>query len=365
MKYDFLIVGAGIYGAAFAYQAAKTGKRCLVIDRRNHVAGDCYTENIEGINVHRHGAHIFHTSNKQVWDFVNQFAEFNNYINSPLAIYKDELYNLPFNMNTFHKIWGVTTPKQAIEIIESQRPPCHEGGPRNLEEQALQQVGHEIYHKLIKEYTEKQWGRPASELPAFLINRLPVRFTYDNNYFTDRYQGIPIGGYTQIIKKLLEGTEVILNSDFIANRKYLCRAAKKILYTGCIDEYYNYELGNLHYRSLRFETKVLDEANFQGNAVVNHISKNVPYTRTIEHKHFEYGNQRKTVVTYEYPQQIESGLEPYYPINDISNNQLYEDYNKLSSIEKNVFFGGRLGQYKYFDMDVAVKNALQYAEVLL
>ena len=356
-KYDYLIVGAGLYGSIFAYEMNKKGKKCLVIDKRNHIGGNIYTEEIEGINVHKYGAHIFHTSNKEVWEYINQFCEFNNYINSPIANYKGEIYNLPFNMNTFNKLWGVRTPREAQEKIEEQKKEYGIVEPKNLEEQAISLIGKDIYEKLIKGYTEKQWGRDAKDLPSFIIKRLPVRFTYDNNYFNDRYQGIPIGGYTKIIEKMLEGIEVRLNSNFFDKREEYENIADKIVFTGMIDEYYNYCFGKLEYRSLRFETEVLNEENYQGNAVVNYTEREVPYTRVIEHKHFEYGQQEKTVITREYPCEWKEGDEPYYPVNNEKNNKLYLKYKELADKEEKVIFGGRLGEYKYYDMDKVI-NAL-------
>lgn len=356
-KYDYLIVGAGLYGSIFAYEMNKRGKKCLVIDKRNHIGGNIYTEEIEGINVHKYGAHIFHTSNKEVWEYINQFCEFNNYINSPIANYKGEIYNLPFNMNTFNKLWGVRTPREAQEKIEEQKKEYGIVEPKNLEEQAISLIGKDIYEKLIKGYTEKQWGRDAKDLPSFIIKRLPVRFTYDNNYFNDRYQGIPIGGYTKIIEKMLEGIEVRLNSNFFDKREEYENIADKIVFTGMIDEYYNYCFGKLEYRSLRFETEVLNEENYQGNAVVNYTEREVPYTRVIEHKHFEYGQQEKTVITREYPCEWKEGDEPYYPVNNEKNNKLYLKYKELADKEEKVIFGGRLGEYKYYDMDKVI-NAL-------
>ena len=357
-KYDYLIVGAGLYGSIFACEMNKKGKKCLVIDKRNHIGGNIYCENIEGINVHKYGAHIFHTSNKEVWEYINQFCEFNNYINSPIANYKGEIYNLPFNMNTFNKLWGVVTPKEAKAKIEEQKKEFSIAEPKNLEEQAISLIGKDIYEKLIKGYTEKQWGRKATELPAFIIKRLPVRFTYDNNYFNDRYQGIPIGGYTKIIEKMLEGIEIKLNTNFFDNRKYFENIAEKIVFTGMIDEFYNYKFGKLEYRSLRFETETLNEENYQGNAVVNYTERETPYTRIIEHKHFEFGKQEKTVITKEYPSEWKEGDEPYYPVNDEKNNKLYEKYRELAEKEKNVIFGGRLGEYKYYDMDKIIEKVL-------
>lgn len=359
--YDYLIVGAGLFGAVFAHEAYKKGRTCLVIDKRNNIGGNIYTESTEGINVHKYGAHIFHTSDKQIWDYVNRFAEFNNYINSPVAVYKDELYNLPFNMNTFSRMWNIRTPEQAKEIIASQIADLGITEPHNLEEQALSLVGRDVYEKLIKGYTEKQWGRDCKELPAFIIKRLPLRFVYDNNYFNDRYQGIPIGGYTAIIEKMLEGIEVRTGTDyfdFIRDNKNI---ARKTIFTGMIDEYYGYCYGPLQYRSVRFETEVLDCENYQGNAVVNYTDREVPYTRIIEHKHFEFGKQPKTVISREYSSEWKQGMEPYYPVNNEENNVLYEKYRELADKESNVIFGGRLGQYKYYDMDKVIAAALECA----
>ena len=359
-KYDYLIVGAGLYGSIFAYEINKKGKKCLVIDKRNHIGGNIYCKNIEGINVHKYGAHIFHTNNREVWDYINQFCEFNNYINSPIANYKGEIYNLPFNMNTFNKLWGVVTPSEAKEKIEEQKKEFRIIKPKNLEEQAISLIGKDIYEKLIKGYTEKQWGRKATELPSFIIKRLPVRFTYDNNYFNDRYQGIPIGGYTKIIKKMLEGIDIELNTNFFDNRDYFENIADKIVFTGMIDEFYNYKFGKLEYRSLRFETEILNEENHQGNAVVNYTEREIPYTRIIEHKHFEFGEQEKTVITKEYPREWKEGDEPYYPVNDEKNNKLYEKYKELADKEEKVIFGGRLGEYKYYDMDKVIEKVLNF-----
>lgn len=359
--YDYLIVGAGLFGAVFAHEAHKKGRTCLVIDKRNNIGGNIYTEITEGINVHKYGAHIFHTSDKQIWDYVNRFAEFNNYINSPVAVYKDELYNLPFNMNTFSRMWNIKTPEQAKEIIASQIADLGITEPHNLEEQALSLVGRDVYEKLIKGYTEKQWGRDCRELPAFIIKRLPLRFVYDNNYFNDRYQGIPIGGYTAIIERMLEGIEVRTGTDyfdFIRDNKNI---ARKTIFTGMIDEYYGYCYGPLQYRSVRFETEVLDCENYQGNAVVNYTDREVPYTRIIEHKHFEFGKQPKTVISKEYSSEWKQGMEPYYPVNNEENNALYEKYRELADKESNVIFGGRLGQYKYYDMDKVIAAALECA----
>jgi UDP-galactopyranose mutase len=358
-KYDYLIVGAGLYGSIFAYEMNKKGKKCLVIDKRNYIGGNIYTEEIEGINVHKYGAHIFHTSNKEVWEYINQFCEFNNYINSPIANYKGEIYNLPFNMNTFNKLWGVKTPREAQEKIEEQKKEYGIVKPKNLEEQAISLIGKDIYEKLIKGYTEKQWGRDAKDLPSFIIKRLPVRFTYDNNYFNDRYQGIPIGGYTKIIEKILEGIEVRLNSNFFDKREEYENIADKIVFTGMIDEYYNYCFGKLEYRSLKFETEVLSEENYQGNAVVNYTEREIPYTRIIEHKHFEYGQQEKTVITREYPIEWKEGDEPYYPVNNERNNELYLKYKELADKEEKVIFGGRLGEYKYYDMDRVIERVVK------
>ena len=365
MKYDYLVVGAGLYGAVFAYEAKKAGKTCLVIDKRAHIAGNIYCENIEDINVHKYGAHIFHTSNKKVWDYINQFAEFNHYINSPVAVYKDELYNLPFNMNTFSKLWNIRTPEEAKEIIDKQRAEYGVEEPKNLEEQALSLAGKDVYEKLIKEYTEKQWGRPCRELPAFIIKRLPFRFIYDNNYFNDRYQGIPVGGYTRIVEKMLEGIDVKLNTDYFEFIKENPEIADKTLFTGMIDEFYEYRLGTLQYRTVRFETEVLDCENYQGNAVVNYTSHEVPYTRIIEHKHFEFGKQPKTVISREYSSEWKPGIEPYYPINNDENNELFAKYRKLADKEEKVIFGGRLGNYKYYDMDKVIEAALELVKMEL
>ncbi len=364
MKYDYLIVGSGLFGAIFAHEANKAGKKVLVIEKRDHIGGNIYTQEIEGIQVHKYGAHIFHTSNQEVWDYVNQFACFNRYTNSPIAKYKEEVYNLPFNMNTFQRMWGVFTPEQAKEKIRLQIQEAKIKEPRNLEEQAISLVGRDIYEKLVKGYTEKQWGKRADQLPAFIIRRLPVRFVYDNNYFNDTYQGIPIGGYTGIIEKLLEGIEVRLNTDFFTNRKEFEETAQKIVYTGMIDEFYDYCYGELEYRSLRFETEVLEEENHQGNAVVNYTEYEIPYTRIIEHKHFEFLCQKesslpKTVITREYPATWKKGDEPYYPMNDEKNNGVYEQYQCKAKEEQNVIFGGRLGLYRYFDMHQVVEEALK------
>lgn len=361
-KYDYLVVGAGLFGAVFAYEMERRGKKCLVIDKRDHIAGNIYCENTEGINVHKYGAHIFHTSNKKIWEYVNQFSEFNNYINSPVASYKDELYNLPFNMNTFSKMWNIKTPKEAKQIIEEQKADLNISEPKNLEEQALSLVGTDIYEKLIKGYTEKQWGRACTELPAFIIKRLPLRFIYDNNYFNDRYQGIPVGGYTAMVEKMLEGSDVLLETDYFRFVKENPEIAEKTVYTGMIDEYFDFKLGHLEYRTVRFETEVLDEENYQGNAVVNYTDREVPYTRIIEHKHFEFGTQAKTVISKEYSSEWEPGIEPYYPINDEKNSSLFEQYKELAEKEERVIFGGRLGDYKYYDMDKVIEAALVCVE---
>ncbi|MEY4433613.1 MAG: hypothetical protein RLZZ44_1747 [Bacteroidota bacterium] len=358
-QYDYLIVGSGLFGAVFAHEAKKKGKKCLVIDKRNHPGGNVYCEQIEDINVHKYGAHIFHTNDKEIWDYVNQFVEFNRYTNSPVAFYKNEVYNLPFNMNTFQQLWGVRTPEEAQNKIEEQVKASGIKDPKNLEEQAISLVGIDIYEKLIKGYTEKQWGRKATELPAFIIKRLPVRFTYDNNYFNDKYQGIPIGGYNKLIEGLLDGIEVQLNVDFFAQREELSKLADKIVFTGKIDEFYNNQFGSLEYRSLKFDTKTLDQPNFQGNAVINYTESEIPYTRIIEHKHFEFGTQKKTVITYEYPDEWSLGKESYYPVNDDKNNSIYNQYKKLSEKDKNVIFGGRLAEYKYYDMHQIIGSALK------
>lgn len=383
MNYDYLIVGAGLYGAVFAREAVRAGKKCLVIDKRDHIAGNIYTEQISGINVHKYGAHIFHTSNKRVWDYVNELAVFNNYVNSPVAVYGDELYNLPFNMNTLHALWGVRTPAEARMKLDEQIASAAslirgdaDGKPANLEEQALSLVGEDIYKKLIKGYTEKQWGRDCKDLPAFIIKRLPLRLTYNNNYFNDTYQGIPVGGYTAMAEKLLSGAEVRLGCSYEDLRTL--NEAKgsgadvfgKVIYTGMIDEYFGFRLGRLQYRTLRFDTKLLEgTANYQGNAVVNYTEREIPYTRIIEHKHFEYINDPEsipdTVITYEYPKEYEAGDEPYYPVNDERNSALYARYAELASAEDNVIFGGRLGQYKYYDMDKVIEAALDAAEAEL
>jgi UDP-galactopyranose mutase len=357
-KYDYLVVGAGLFGSVFAYEANKRGKKCFVIDKRDHIAGNIYCENIKDINVHKYGAHIFHTSDKKIWDYINQFATFNRFTNSPIAFYKDEVYNLPFNMNTFSRLWNVKTPLEVENIIRNQIEESGITDPKNLEEQAIKLVGKDIYEKLIKGYTEKQWGKKCSELPAFIIKRLPVRYTYDNNYFNDLYQGIPNGGYNQIIEKMLIGIDVKLNENFFDNRDYYEKMADKIIFTGMIDEYYDYQYGELEYRSLKFDTSLLDMQNYQGNAVVNYTEFEIPFTRIIEHKHFEFGQQEMTVITKEYPANWEKGDEPYYPINDDKNNELFLKYSNLAACESNVIFGGRLGNYKYYDMHNVIDAAL-------
>lgn len=362
-KYDYLIVGAGLYGAIFAHEAEKRGKKCLVIDKRDHIAGNIYTYECEGINVHQYGAHIFHTNSKAVWDYVNQFAEFNRYTNSPVANYKGEIYNMPFNMNTFNKMWGVITPREAKAKIEEQRAEAGITEPKNLEEQAISLVGTDIYEKLVKGYTGKQWGRPCTELPAFIIKRLPVRFTYDNNYFNALYQGIPIGGYTQMVANILGETEVRLGVDYLENREELDSVAEKVVYTGPVDAYFDYRLGALQYRSVRFETEVLDTDNYQGNAVVNYTDSETPYTRIIEHKHFEFGTQEKTVISREYSAEWKVGDEPYYPVNDDKNGELYAQYRELAEKEEKVIFGGRLGEYKYYDMDKVIEAVLDAVKI--
>ena len=376
MKYDYLIVGSGLFGSIFAYEANKKGKKCLVIDKRSHIGGNIYTENIDGINVHKYGAHIFHTSNKEVWDYIQQFAEFNRYTNSPVARYKDELYNLPFNLNTFSRMFNLITPQDIEKKLNEERKEGLEKlngkEPSNLEEQAISLVGTTVYEKLIKGYTEKQWGMPCTELPSFIIKRLPVRMIYDNNYFNDRYQGIPIGGYTQIIEKMLNGIDVKLNYDFFKHKEELQNIAEKIVFTGQIDKYYDYKFGQLEYRSVRFETEKLDIDNYQGNAVVNYTDREVPYTRIIEHKHFEQGKQLgnevtegpsvgKTIISKEYSDKWDASKEPYYPINNERNNELYTKYEDLAKEDNKVIFGGRLGQYKYYDMDKVILEALKCA----
>ena len=361
-KYDYLIAGAGLFGCVFAHEAKKAGKKCLVIDKRPHIGGNIYTENKDGINIHVYGAHIFHTSDERIWKYVNGFVSFNNFINSPIARYKDELYNLPFNMNTFSKMWGVFTPAEARAKIDEQIAALNIGEPKNLEEQGLKLVGRDVFEKLIKGYTEKQWGKSCKDLPAFIIRRLPLRFTYDNNYFNDKYQGIAEGGYTKLAEKLLEGTEVKLNCNYFQFIAQNPDIAGKVLYTGMIDEYYGYRFGELEYRSLRFDTEKLNEENHQGNAVVNYTERKVPYTRIIEHKHFERAQSPVTYITREYPVKWKRGDEPYYPVNDEKNNALYAKYKELADGEENVIFGGRLGQYKYYDMDKVIAAALDCAE---
>ena len=362
-KYDYLIVGAGLFGAVFAHEATIRGKRCLVIDRRRHIGGNCYTEQIEGIQVHTYGAHIFRTSKKEIWDYVRQFAQFNNFINSPIANYHGELYNMPFNMNTFSRMWNISTPQQAKAIIEAQRQEL-KAPPRNLEEHVIQLVGRDIYEKLVKGYTEKQWDRPCSELPASIVRRLPVRFTYDNNYFNDPYQGIPVGGYTQIFEKLLSGSEVILGADYNENRSEFEKIAETTVYTGTIDSYFDYCYGPLEYRSLRFETEIVDTDNYQGVAVMNYTDRETPFTRIIEHKHFEFGTQPRTVISREYPMTWTPGSEPYYPINDDKNQQKYDRYKALAMNKENIFFGGRLGEYRYYDMQDVISSALELSRII-
>ncbi len=367
--FDYLVVGAGLFGSVFSHEMKRNGRSCLVIDKREHIGGNIYTSLRRGIPIHEYGAHIFHTSNPQVWEYVNRFAEFNHFINSPMAVYREEIYNLPFNMNTFSKLWGIKTPEEAKAMIQKQIQDMGIGEPSNLEEQALALAGRDVYEKLIKGYTEKQWGRPCTELPVFIIKRVPLRFTYDNNYFTDRYQGIPIGGYTAIIEKMLEGIQVRLHTDYRSFVRQQQDASAeggdfisydKVLYTGMIDEYFDYSLGSLEYRSLRFETEDLPEvSNYQGNAVINYTEKEIPYTRIIEHKHFEFGKGEGTVITREYPAAWTPGEEPYYPVNDEKNNRLFAEYQKLAQKEKKVLFGGRLGQYRYYDMDKVIEAAFE------
>ena len=361
-EFDYIVVGAGLFGATFAHQAKKAGKKCLIIDKRSHVGGNIYCKDVEGINVHQYGAHIFHTNDKPIWDFVNSFVEFNRYTNSPVANYQGKLYSLPFNMNTFYQLWGVTTPEEAQQKIQDQIAALNIGEPQNLEEQALKLVGPDIYEKLIKGYTEKQWGRSATELPAFIIKRLPVRFTFDNNYFNDKYQGIPIGGYNKLSEGLLKDIEVRLDTNFFDDVDHFKSLAHNIVYTGPLDEYYNYQFGELEYRSLKFEHKQLDIPNFQGNAVVNYNEREVPYTRIIEHKHFEFGTQAHTVITYEYPAAWQRGMEPYYPMNDDKNTKRFKQYTELSEKEENVIFGGRLAEYRYYDMHQVIGSALVTAK---
>lgn len=365
MKYDYLIVGAGLFGATCAHELKKKGKKVLVIEQRDHIGGNIYTENHGGIHVHKYGAHIFHTNDKRVWDYVNSFADFNRFTNSPLANYKGNLFNLPFNMNTFHQLWGVKTPAEAKQKIDEQRQEMAGKDPGNLEEQAIALVGRDIYESLIKGYTEKQWGRKATELPAFIIRRLPVRMTYDNNYFSDRYQGIPIGGYTQIAEKMLDGIEVITGTDFLENRDYFSGLADKVIYTGPIDEYFHFKFGKLEYRSLRFDTETLPNIeNFQGNAVINYTENSIPYTRIIEHKHFDPVETEHTVVTKEYPEEWQEGSEPYYPVNDDKNMVLFKKYRELAKAEDNVYFGGRLAEYKYYDMHQVIRSAFNLVDDL-
>ena len=367
MNYNYLIVGSGLYGATIAQQAKKAGKSVLVIDKRPNVGGNIYTEKVEGINVHKYGAHIFHTNNKEVWDYVTSFVDFNRFTNSPVANYKGELYSMPFNMYTFNKMWGVVTPEEAAAKIEEQKKEIT-GEPKNLEEQAISLVGRDIYEKLVKGYTEKQWGRDCKDLPAFIIKRLPVRLTFDNNYFNALYQGIPIGGYTKLIEKMLEGIEVRLNVDYLENKEELVKLAEKVIYTGPIDAYFDYKLGTLEYRSVRFENEILDKPNFQGNAAVNYTDRETPWTRIIEHKWFEFGKDEngndlpKTVISREYSSEWKLGDEPYYPVNDAKNSTLYEQYKALAEAEDNVIFGGRLGEYKYYDMDKTIEVALAAAK---
>ena len=362
--YDYLMVGSGLFGTVFAYEANKQGKKCLVIDKREHIGGNIYTEKIEDINVHKYGAHIFHTSNKEIWNYINQFTEFNRYTNSPIARYKDEVYNLPFNMNTFNKLWGVFTPEEAKQKINEELENIDIEEPKNLEEQAIKLVGRTIYEKLVKGYTEKQWGQKATELPSFIIKRLPVRFTYDNNYFNDLYQGIPIGGYNKLIDALFEGADIKTGVDFLAEKEKWMSMADKVVYTGAIDEYFEYCFGKLEYRTVRFETEVLDTDNYQGVAVVNYTDRETPYTRVIEHKHFEFGTQPKTVISKEYSTDWKEGMEPYYPVNNEKNQMLYQKYREKAQQQEKVFFGGRLGEYKYYDMDKVIASAMNGWEAL-
>lgn len=369
MKYDYLIVGAGLFGAVFAHEAVKAGKTVLIVDKRSHVAGNVYTEDVEGIHVHKYGAHIFHTNSRMVWNYVNQFAEFNRFTNSPIANYHGELYSLPFNMYTFNKMWGVVTPEEAAAKIEEQRKAAGITNPKNLEEQAISLVGTDIYEKLIKGYTEKQWGRPCTELPAFIIKRLPVRLTFDNNYFNALYQGIPVGGYTNMVTNMLKGIDIRLNCDYLENKEKLDKLADKVVYTGPVDAYFNYALGPLEYRSVRFETEMLDTPNFQGNAAVNYTDRETPWTRIIEHKWFEFGKNAngndlpKTVISREYSSEWKVGDEPYYPVNDEKNSELYKKYKALADKESNVIFGGRLGEYRYYDMDAVIDSALKRTDI--
>ena len=368
MHYDYLIAGAGLFGAVFAHEMHKQGRKVLVVEKRDHIAGNIYTEKVMGINVHRYGAHIFHTSDEEVWNYVNQYARFNHYVNSPVAVYRDELYNLPFNMNTFSRMWNIKTPKEAKEIIAKQTGEFAGITPQNLEEQALQLAGRDVYEKLIKGYTEKQWGRDCTELPAFIIKRLPVRLTFDNNYFNAMYQGIPVGGYTKMVENLLDGIEIRLNTEYLEHKEELDALAEKVVYTGPIDAYFEYKLGTLEYRSVRFETELLDKPNFQGNAAVNYTDRETPWTRIIEHKWFEFGKDSegndipKTVISREYSSEWKLGDEPYYPVNDEKNGALYAEYKKLAEKEEKVIFGGRLGEYKYYDMDAVIASALELCE---
>ena len=365
MHYDYLVVGAGLFGAVFTERALSAGKRVLVLEKRDHIAGNTYTQQLEGIQVHKYGAHIFHTNDSAVWAYVNRFAEFNRYTNSPVANYHGELYSLPFNMYTFNRMWGVITPQEAEAEIQRQREAAGVAEPRNLEEQAISLVGVDIYEKLVKGYTEKQWGRPCTELPAFIIRRLPVRFTFDNNYFNARFQGIPVEGYTALAEKLLTGADILLNTDYLEDKPRWDAMADAVLYTGAIDRYFNYRLGPLQYRSVRFETQVLDMPNYQGNAVINYTDRETPYTRIIEHKHFVFGTQPKTVISREYSAEWQPGEEPYYPVNDAANSALYEQYRALAEKEKNTFFCGRLGEYRYYDMDAVIARALSLADSCL
>ncbi|MBQ6218312.1 MAG: UDP-galactopyranose mutase [Methanosphaera sp.] len=358
MEYDYLIVGSGLFGSVFAHEMTKVGKKCLVIEKRDHIGGNIYTKKEHNINVHKYGAHIFHTSSKEVWNYINQFTEFNNFINSPVALYKGKMYNLPFNMNTFYQMWGTKTPEEAMAKIEEQKKEANITNPQNLEEQAISLVGYDIYEKLIKGYTEKQWGKDCTELPAFIIKRLPVRFRFDNNYFNDRYQGIPLDGYTTVIEQLLDGIEVKLNTDFFDDRTTWENIAEKIVFTGMIDQFYDYQFGELEYRGLKFETETLDMENFQGNAVINYNEREIPFTRIIEHKHFEYSVSDKTIVTKEYPATWKPGDEAYYPVNDKRNSEIYEKYEELAKKEDKIIFGGRLGTYKYYDMWKIIEEAL-------
>ena len=365
MEYDYLIVGSGLFGAVFAHEMKKIGKKCLIIEKRNHIGGNVFTENQENINVHKYGAHIFHTNNKEIWEYINQFADFNRYTNSPIANYKGELYNLPFNMNTFYQMWGVKTPEEAKAKIEEQKTESKIDNPQNLEEQAISLIGKDIYEKLVKGYTEKQWGRKCEDLPAFIIKRLPVRFTFDNNYFNDLYQGIPIGGYTRIIEKMLDGVEVKLNTDFFDNKEKWLNCADKVIFTGMIDQYFDYCYGELEYRGLNFEFETMDFENYQGNAVINYTDAETPYTRIIEHKHFENSVSPKTIITKEYPKTWQKGEEAYYPLNDEKNSELFNKYNELASQEDKVIFGGRLGSYKYYDMDKVINEAFELLKKIL